>query len=221
MAATQIHDELTEICDIYTKLTSFLIELGYQVYVDRMCNMDDIECAETTMRVLEIMNEFYQEAQSSPAKSSNINKTTVIDGGLGRSGYSRRQEGQEKVIATINSERLKELVKETLESSLKEPMPSKIPMRNLVQYKDSMDELLAGLRGAEAPNSPKINNEQIKRLAQKAEAWRQRMYRSSEKAKKWKTAPPKEFDYIYYDDAPSTSANHNTSINVENLNLEI
>lgn len=216
MAATQIQDELTEICDIYTQLTSFLIELGYQVYVDRMCNMNDIECAETTMRVLEIMNEFHQEAQS-----SNINKTTVIDGGLGRSGYSRRQEGQEKVIVTINSERLKELVKETLESSLKEPIPSKIPMRNLVQYKDSMDELLAGLRGTNAPNSPKINNEQIKRLSQKAEAWRQRMYRSSEKAKKWKTAPPKKIDYIYYDDAPSTSATHNTSINVENLNLEI
>ena len=200
MAATQIQDELTEICDIYTQLTSFLIELGYQVYVDRMCNMNDIECAETTMRVLEIMNEFHQEAQSSPAKSSNINKTTVIDGGLGRSGYSRRQEGQEKVVATINSERLKELIKEGLESSLKEQMPSKIPMRNLAQYKDSMEEVLAGLRGFEAPKthmSPKINNEQIKRMAQQAEAWRQRTFHSADKAKKWKTAPPKQIDYIY------------------------
>jgi uncharacterized protein YhaN len=165
------------------------------------------------------MNELHQEAQS-----SNINKTTVIDSGLGRSGFTSRQEGQEKVIARIDSQKLKELIRESLESSLKEPNPSNIPKRNLGQYKDSLEEVLAGFRALEAskaPKSPKIDNEQIMRMAQRAKEWRQRMFRDSDKPKKWKTTPQKKIDYIYYDDAPSTSTTHNTSINVENLNLEI
>ncbi|CAG9798492.1 unnamed protein product [Chironomus riparius] len=223
MAESQIQDELKDICNTYIKLTSFLIELGYEVFADRMDSMDQIQCLETTLRVLEIMNDFHQEAQS-----SNINKTTVIDGGLGRSGYTRQQGGQEKVIAQINSEKLKDLIKESLESSLKERLPSKIPIGNLNQYKDSLDILMEALEEAEvdrlarkALKTPKVSNERIKKMAQKAEAWRQQMYSDSAKAKKWKTAPKKQIDYFYDDAAPSTSATHNTSINVENLNLEI
>lgn len=224
MTPAQFQEELQSICEKYIKMTTFLIELGYEAFVDQLDKMDEIECLETTMRVLDIMNDFHQGTESLPEKSSNINKTTVIDGGLGRSGYTSRPEGQENVVAKINSEKLKELIEESMKSSLKEQMPSKIPMRNLGQYKDSMEEVLAGFRAVEATKgsgSPKINNEQILRMAQKANAWRERMWRDSEKAKKWKTAPQKQFDYFYDDVAPLTSATHNTSINVENLNLEI
>ena len=131
-------------------------------------------------------------------------------------------------IQAINSEKLKDLIKESLESSLKEQMPSKITLQNLNQYKDSLDLLMDALKEAEAerlalkaPKTPKINNERIKKMAQQAEAWRQQMYSNSAKGKKWKTAPRKQIDYFYDDAAPSTSATHNTSINVENLNLEI
>jgi ribosomal protein L32E len=80
---------------------------------------------------------------------------------------------------------------------------------------------LESAEAARAQKTPKFNADKMKRMQQRAEAWRQQMYRDSAKAKKWKTAPQKKMDYFYDDEAPSTSATHNTSINVENLNLEI
>lgn len=74
MPNNTIHPEFKEIAQLYNRMTSLLIEMGYEVFAQKI-DGSKINCLETAIKVLKIMEEIcHQTETSSPGPTNRINE---------------------------------------------------------------------------------------------------------------------------------------------------
>lgn len=215
MAETSLNDiqlDLKEVSELYVRITTLMMELGYDSFLEQLESVSEIECLEMTTRVLEVMEEVFDDYP-----------TLVLDDdeeelfAEAAAAAAAVVENGEKVFGTIDQNKLESMVRESLEQSISERI-----IQSLTPQGSFRNRTYQQQQPIEVPKKKLTMNEKLAQMNARTKQWREQRFQTTDVPKKWTTSrrQQQQFD----DDdfyAPETSVERNaTGINVEDLGLE-